>query len=723
MKKGLLLSLLMFMMGSLLPVNAQNNGNDSDIVNTTPAEALYGEWFMVGWNDKGTWTKINTSYHHLMSIEIPKEGRVLAYSMANELILGYLTLNGNEMTFKGGGIMTKVAYDSPKKLFFEKYIFNIKTYQLEGNLLRLYYTDEDYFIFTNEPTASNVQHSGCLEETRADSNSTTQSISILKEGNVLTVNLYNYYSQCATEDFVITPSINNGNNGESCSVSVKINSISQAEADCICPYNISFTIHGVESNNFYLDCWWFKEQVNLTEGKTWVRTNKYFPEGTKWTEIRLDTLKYDNWYSKVGDKCVPNFETIEYNVKGTYSIPHWSSPFKCVYTNNQEWTDSLTLLIYEGKEYDMGVMVTVPNMIEEKYTPWPGTQYCYSWEVGSMIEFKSIEKANCTCIFPPNEFDFGRVEEIKEGDFGGVRPLKYTDVNGVRIVEGIGVTTWNDGECLFGPINPYLAKGLVMYSNFEPRHYRSMLVHFERDGEVLYNVWPTNPEEYVTFTEGQMATIILPTTPDAELGTYYKLAKCENDSIIFEEEAEPKAHVPYIIIPKKDFYINLNKTDLQDSSCDSVSVGRITFIGLYKPKEIYCPDGCYIDIIDRTPDCIEAPSYKDKNIIGSLRAYLRVSWEDPYSQGPTRGVKKKKAIVLEDNPNGTTGMKNDIQNSKIKIQDDAVYDLSGRRITGQGARSKGQENSNQLVNSSTRQLVNSLKKGIYIIDGKQVLVK
>ena len=47
-------------------------------------------------------------------------------------------------------------------------------------------------------------------------------------------------------------------------------------------------------------------------------TTKYFPEGTKWTEIRLDTLKYDSWYSKVGDEWVPNFETIEYYVKGEY---------------------------------------------------------------------------------------------------------------------------------------------------------------------------------------------------------------------------------------------------------------------------------------------------------------------------------------------------------------------------------------------------------------------
>ena len=42
----------------------------------------------------------------------------------------------------------------------------------------------------------------------------------------------------------------------------------------------------------------------------------------------------------------------------------------------------------------------------------------------------------------------------------------------------------------------------------------------------------------------------------------------------------------------------------------------------------------------------------------------------------------------------------------------SVYDLSGRKI-------KGQENSKQLVNSSTRELVNSLKKGIYIVNGKK----
>ena len=78
-----------------------------------------------------------------------------------------------------------------------------------------------------------------------------------------------------------------------------------------------------------------------------VNTQEYYPEGTKWTEIRLDTLKYDSWYSKVGDQWVPNFETIEYYVKGEYTTMY-GEKYKCVYTNGPEWTDSLTLGIQEG---------------------------------------------------------------------------------------------------------------------------------------------------------------------------------------------------------------------------------------------------------------------------------------------------------------------------------------------------------------------------------------
>ena len=550
-------------------------------------------------------------------------------------------------------------------------------------------------------TASDVQSSGCLNHTRAGSNTSIQSISLLKEGNILTVNLHNYWSQCATDDFEVIPSVSDGNNSDPYTISVKVESIGENDADCICPYNISFTIHDVEANSFYFKCWWFKGQVNLTEGETWVMSNEYYPEGTKWTEIRLDTLQYDSWYSKVGDEWVPNYETVEYSVKGTYTPKYWESPFKCVYTNSQEWTDSLTLLIYEGEDHgiDMGVLATVPVIYDDDTTPFPGEAYYFDWRVGITLRFVDIIRNNATAIYPPGTFDFGKIEEIKEGEFGGVRPLKYTDINGVRIIQGIGVTTWNDGECLFGPVEPYHALSFFKEGfPYEERHYRSMLVHFERNGEVLYDVWPA--KETVSYTKDQMATIILPTAPDASKGKYYALNRCEEGKIIFTEEREPKARVPYIIVPKEDFSIDLNKLDLESLLSDTVSVKGAMFIGSYSSAERDCQDGFYIDILDATPDCQIIDTDHRKAAIGALRAYLVAPWDDPYTQGPTKGVPRKREIVLQDNGTSLTPNPNTVREGRI-------YDLSGRKINSQFS----------TFNSQFR------KKGLYIKAGKKFLVK
>jgi len=550
-------------------------------------------------------------------------------------------------------------------------------------------------------TASDVQSSGCLNNTRAGSNSTKESISLLKEGNILTVNLHNYWSQCATEDFEVTPSVSESNNGDPYTVSVKVKSIGENEADCICPYNISFTIHGVEADSFYFDCWWFKGQVNLTEGEQLVLSNEYYPEGTKWTEIRLDTLKYDSWYSKVGDEWVPNYETIEYYVKGEHENKYWESPFKCVYTNGPEWTDSLTLLIYEGKVhgYDMGILATVPVPVDDDLIPWPGEAYYFDWRVGMTLKFVDILSNNTTAIYPPGTFDFGKIEEIKEGEFGGVKQLKYTDINGVRIIQGIGVTTWNDGECLFGPVKPYRAWSLFKedYTRDE-RNYRSMLVHFERNGEVLYDVWPA--KETVSYTKDQMATIILPTEPDASKGKYYRLDRCEKGKIIFEEELSPKARTPYIIVPKEDFCIDLNTLDLVGLLRDTVSVKGASFIGSYSHEELSCQDGFYIDIIDATPDCQADDSNQRKAIVGALRACLIVNWDDPYNPGGSKGITEKREIVLLDNGTSLTP-------NPSPVREGSIYDLSGRKINSQFS----------TFNSQFR------KKGLYIQNGVKRVVR
>lgn len=126
--------------------------------NVDPKESLYGEWRLVGWNDGGNWFEANTNYvgHRHLSLEIPKEGYVKAYSMVNEIFVGLLTLNGNEMIFGGESrrLTTELYLDITENLFFEDHICDIKLYQIEGKLLKLYYTDTDYFVFTSDINGS-----------------------------------------------------------------------------------------------------------------------------------------------------------------------------------------------------------------------------------------------------------------------------------------------------------------------------------------------------------------------------------------------------------------------------------------------------------------------------------------------------------------------------------------------------------------------------------------
>ena len=380
-------------------------------------------------------------------------------------------------------------------------------------------------MLASAQTVSDVQNSGCLNKTRGDESQSVPTIVLTKEGNVLSVQLLNYEENCCAEDFNVTSSINSNSDSGSYWVSISVDA-GGWECDCLCPYNVSFTVRDLEPNSFYLDCWWYEGLVELTEGEPLVLehndsgTQEYFPEGTKWTEIRLDTLKYDSWYSKVDDEWVPNFETIEYYVKGKF-YDGYGGIYNCVYTNGPEWTDSLMLLIpCEGDFLEPNsVMVSVLSYEPEGvYAFWPAEVYQFDWNVGKGIYYENILMVNTTSAVRSQGY-YGIIHEIKEGYFGGVRPLKYVDLDGKapenkpnsnikngstkggRIIQGIGITEWNDGECLFGPPNPYGA----LDGEYHGRHYRSMLVHFEQNGEVLYDVWPeketTDDSDYLPFVE------------------------------------------------------------------------------------------------------------------------------------------------------------------------------------------------------------------------------
>ena len=197
------------------------------------------------------------------------------------------------------------------------------------------------------------------------------------------------------------------------------------------------------------------------------------------------------------------------------------------------------------------------------------------------------------------------------------------------------------------------------------------------------------PLEPVIYTQGQMATIILPTNPDASKGKYYRLDRYEDGQIIFEQELQPQAHIPYIIVPNEDFSIDLSALDLAGCYRDTVSVDGISFIGSYVSETFEYPDGFYIDFIDITPDC----QFNESCVIGALRAYLLVRWDDPYNQGGTRVPPlNKREIVLRDDETG-------ISMPSVSNKKNALFDLQGRKLQGKPSR------------------------GIYIGNGQKILIK
>ena len=72
-----------------------------------------------------------------------------------------------------------------------------------------------------------------------------------------------------------------------------------------------------------------------------------YPEGTKWIEIRLDTLKYKGWFSEDGQ---PNYEVREFYVEGQTTIKGDKEPFNNVYIKREDAPDSLAFYVKDGAE-------------------------------------------------------------------------------------------------------------------------------------------------------------------------------------------------------------------------------------------------------------------------------------------------------------------------------------------------------------------------------------
>ena len=160
----------------------------------------------------------------------------------------------------------------------------------------------------------------------------------------------------------------------------------------------------------------------------------------------------------------------------------------------------------------------------------------------------------------------------------------------------------------------------------------------------------------------------------------------------------------------------MSTLDVAGLSPDTVTVGGISFIGSYVRMELPALTGgdgggsssSYYDIIDQTPDCQGAASSTEMSIVGALRAYLVVNWNDPITPGGARSPMEKMEIVLHDDGTGISDAER-LNDKGQMINDNSVYSLSGQRVG--------------VANGKLIMYNGQLKPGIYIVGGKKILVK
>ena len=162
---------------------------------------------------------------------------------------------------------------------------------------------QDQLLSDSEPISS-----GCLKRnnrSNGDEASSLPTIKLTKEGNILSVDLLNYESNCGTTGFEMECRMSGGSD-DIPSVVISVVPVIPAEMDCYCPFNISYTVRDFEKNKFFLTCWWYEGEIELTEGEPLVleyKTEDVIIDGLKFTLLKTShqakLLHQDTWDDEV----------------------------------------------------------------------------------------------------------------------------------------------------------------------------------------------------------------------------------------------------------------------------------------------------------------------------------------------------------------------------------------------------------------------------------------
>ena len=208
--------------------------------------------------------------------------------------------------------------------------------------------------------------------------------------------------------------------------------------------------------------------------------------------------------------------------------------------------------------------------------------------------------------------------------------------------------------------------------------------------------WDFTLYDAVAYKAGQRATIIMPVAPDASAGRYYRLDRTEGSQLVFEREPSPQANVPYVIFPDRDFSVDLKPLDLSGEA-GKTSVPGVDFVGSYINYDFPTTTNQELIFLDETNDggyeFKSDESYGGNYVVGGRIAALRACIIENGWYG--------KDIVFHDDNSVQPGDEGTVGMSVLsgKAGGTVTHDLQGRRMQGKPA------------------------KGVYILDGRKVVVK
>ena len=189
---------------------------------------------------------------------------------------------------------------------------------------------------------------------------------------------------------------------------------------------------------------------------------------------------------------------------------------------------------------------------------------------------------------------------------------------------------------------------------------------------------------------GKNCTVYLPFALDAEqassLGTFYRLSSVGEGSVTMESVTETEANMAYMFKPASSLTnITASMVELKTGASVPIIGAKMMFVGTYKPiinlvstteKQYYC-------FMSTGSDAGKFVHVTSAVNIYPFRAYMEL----------VSGASLGRSLDI-DFGDGTTGIKN----LKVGVQDNVYYDLQGRRVLYP-------------------------KKGIYILNGKKVIIK